>query len=160
MVVAEKGEELNNVVKLDLDTKSLKSLLSTTTLIRQIYEYIDRIEIYETRKGFHYYIYLNKRLPNWAILCIEVLLNTDKFKMFIDLRRLIRGFPCWNVLFKAKYRKKGNKVYWSREERTVRCIVLKKALIDRLDFLDKLIFRFPFLNKIFKRYDHGKDLPM
>jgi len=151
-----KGEDLNNEVLLDIDTKNLKENLRTISLIRRILDYIDKIEIYETRKGFHYYIYLNKKLPNWAILCIEVLLNTDRYKMFIDLRRLLNEFPYWNVLFKKKYAKG----VWSREKETLRCLILKKSLENRLDTLDKLIFRFPFLNKIFKRYDYGKDIQM
>jgi len=151
-----KGEELNNEVLLDIDSKNLKKNLKTISLIKVIRDYIENIEIYETGKGFHYYIYLNKDLPNWAILCLEVLLNTDRYKMFIDLRRLLNEFPYWNVLFKKKY----DRGKWSVEKRTVRSIILRKSLEKRLDFLDKLIFRFPFLNKIFKRYDHGKDLPM
>ena len=69
--------------------------------------YLESIDIYETNKGYHFYLKVKteRKLNNKDIVVLQLALGSDyKRELFNWLRvRRNQKFKRWNVLFKSKY---------------------------------------------------------
>jgi len=96
--------------------------------------YLKSIEIYETNKGYHFYLKVTteRKLNNKDIVVLQLALGSDYKRELFNWLRVRRGqkFKHWNVLFKCKY-ENGLKV--SEERKTESAIRLEK-LVSKLYF--------------------------
>lgn len=130
-VVVSKNETLNNpvenIIKLDIDSKKPRILQKVLWKINQLSDWFTGWIVLETNKGFHFYGAPYIQLSKEQIFCLELLLNTDEFKMAIDLKRLVKGYRFWNVLFQMKYKNET----FSYERKTLRAKILEEKIKER-----------------------------
>jgi hypothetical protein len=142
-------------IKLDWDTKNYGELKHLIWRARQLENTIKSFDVLETNKGFHVYAQLSRDVRNEIIFCLEVLLLTDGQKMAFDLKRLMRGYRFWNVLFKVKL--KGGKITRSEYtplsefvEEWFMADKFKRGIAHRLEF-EYLKLRYKIFKKLNKK---------
>ncbi len=93
---------------------------------------VEAVEVYETNKGFHIYVWINskKELDNKDIIILQLSLGSDYKREIFNLSRVwsFDNIAIWNVLFSRKY---DNGVLISKEEATNVAKSMTK-LINRL----------------------------
>jgi len=89
-----------------------------------------QIEIYETTKGYHFYLWSEGETPSpIQQVLIQLALGSDYRREIFNYKRVwSKKIPArWNLLFQSKYDEKGKRV--SREERTNNAIRLEEEIM-------------------------------
>jgi len=119
---------LLDIDKKDVNAKELAERMRFITMFTS-FEFV-KIDIYETRKGFHFYLWTDKPKPSAEDkVVIQLALGSDyRREIFNYLRIRITPLPKkWNVLFQSKYDKEGNKV--SEEVHNGRTVKLEEEIM-------------------------------
>ena len=101
-------------LKLDFDFKIYnlsefaKQFVDKLRFLERFYGiYFKSIEVYETNKGYHFYLKVTteRKLNNKDIVVLQLALGSDYKRELFNWLRVRRGqkFKHWNVLFKCKY---------------------------------------------------------
>ena len=89
-----------------------------------------QIEIYETTKGYHIYLWTEGTQPS-AIqkVLMQLALGSDYRREVFNYKRVCSKKipPRWNLLFVSKYNEEGKRV--SKEERTISAIGLEEEIV-------------------------------
>jgi len=106
------------VLKLDIDLKPpdkwIKEWEKTRKIILNSYNIkILRMASYETEKGIHYFIEIDRDLSAEETNMMQFLLGDDHTRVKINQWRLERGIEHWNKLFDRKI--------WRKEQETITC---------------------------------------
>lgn len=97
-------------------------------LLSRMGVYTESVEVYETNKGLHIYVYVYSKLEldNKDIIILQLILNSDYKRELFNFKRVKSGIKKgWNVLFKVKF-ENGKKV--SEEKSTPYSIRLTKLI--------------------------------
>jgi len=109
----------NPVIKLDLDSQeSLNEFINRIWIIKNLGLKVDSIVCYDTRHGYHIYLYLDNILTNFDMLIIESLLGSDFRKQLYNYLKMKNGTENWDILFEEKYvfNHLGHRICLSKEE--------------------------------------------
>lgn len=112
----------------DVDAEEIAKRLRFLTMFTS-FEFV-KIEVYETRKGFHLYFWTDKPKPSAKDkVVMQLALGSDyRREIFNYLRICMTPLPKkWNVLFQSKYDKEGNKV--SEEVHSGRTVKLEEEIM-------------------------------
>lgn len=97
-------EHKNPVIKLDLDSQeALNEFINRIWIIKNLGLKVNTVECYDTKHGYHLYLYLDNILTNFDILIIETLLGSDFKKQLYNYLKMKNGTENWDVLFEEKY---------------------------------------------------------
>ena len=98
------------ILKLDFDGMSLlevmKSFQRDRRLLRMMRTHkISKCEIklYKTRRGFHVYVNVFKKMSDHSVVFWQVVLGSDVEREIFNLQRILKRIPNWNVLFNTKW---------------------------------------------------------
>lgn len=95
-------------LKLDIDTHRGNPIRRVNFRYKWLaYYYPDllpaRFTVYRTKKGYHFYIRLSKRIYPMPTVFIQAVLGSDWLREIRNMRRIDDRFGDWNILFSAKY---------------------------------------------------------
>lgn len=115
------------VLMIDLDTKEEEEKMRILWALRMLSPYVafKEAKVYETRKGFHIYIYVDQELDPIETALIQQLLGSDRNRGVFNYIRIKRGFKKWQVLYKRKYAKFKDEVELSEERITHDAVALE-----------------------------------
>jgi len=118
------------VLMIDLDTKEEEEKMRILWALRMLSPYVafKEAKVYETRKGFHIYIYVDQELDPIETALIQQLLGSDRNRGVFNYIRIKRGFKKWQVLYKRKYAKFKDEVELSEERITHDAVALEIML--------------------------------
>lgn len=100
------GGVLNSkIIKLDFDMKDKSKFPKKIERVKKLLKYaskyfeykVQKIEVAETRHGFHVLIYLNRSLPLYVIVFLQLWLGSDRYRELYNMHRIYRKHPA-NVL--------------------------------------------------------------
>lgn len=89
-----------------------------------------QIEIYETTKGYHFYLWSEGDTPSAVQkVLIQLALGSDYRREIFNYKRVWSKKipPRWNLLFQSKYDHKGKRV--SKEEKTDNALRLEEEIM-------------------------------
>ena len=92
-------------IKIDLDTKDIPWMAfghRIAFIERHLELSISEVQVHDTNKGYHIYLYFEKEIPDMAIVAIQAILGSDWRRETYNARRVTNGTPAWNVLFIKK----------------------------------------------------------
>ena len=114
-------------------------MFQAKVVLRWLHEHnigFSKVSVYETNKGFHFYLDLEYSLHEWEILLIQALLGSDFKRETLNYFRVRNDERHWNVLFKEKRQFLTNKLLsWERE--SIKSKKIEKTLTEYLVFLKK-----------------------
>lgn len=116
------------VLMIDLDTKDDEEKMRILWALRMLSPYVafKEAKVYETRKGFHIYIYVDQELDPIETIALQQLLGSDRNRGVFNYIRVKRGFRKWQVLYKRKYAKfEDGELELSEERITPDAVVLE-----------------------------------
>jgi len=97
-------KQKNPIIKLDLDSENeLNEFLNRAWIIKYLGISVKDIEVYDTKHGYHIYIYTDNIFTNVDIIILQLLLGSDYRKEFYSYLKLKNGSSNFNVLFERKY---------------------------------------------------------
>ncbi|MCM8802828.1 MAG: hypothetical protein NC827_05930 [Candidatus Omnitrophica bacterium] len=106
------------VLKIDIDYKPnqywLNKWIKTRKFILERMKCkVLRTNIFETKRGFHAYFVIDKKLNDNQLNMLQFLLGDDATRVKINEWRIKRGIRRWNKLF--------SKILWRKKAKAVRC---------------------------------------
>jgi hypothetical protein len=115
------GKHTNKVsiLMIDYDSKNLNrflhKLISRYKKIKFFIGFsIENLKIYETKRGYHIELILNKVIYPYEIVFYQLLFNSDFTRECLNLRRIKLHIKNWNILYNGKYDKKKKKFYYRK----------------------------------------------
>jgi len=135
------GKSGNSILKIDLDSKSIN-----TFIVKFLTRYrkgkftfnfkIENIKIFETKKGYHIELYLNKRILSYEVIFFQLFFLSDYMRELFNARRLRfrrTSIDKWNILHEAKYNNKDKKFIWR-----IQCKILEQRIIKEMNIINDM----------------------
>jgi len=127
-------DTFTNKIKIDIDSKNRyfisdfkRKLFLFFNSCKEYYK-INSIEVYETNKGYHIILTLNKYISSLECNFIELFLNSDENRQLNNFIRFKKNSNCESVLFKNKFKTINKNIIITGENITENSKKLKKAI--------------------------------
>lgn len=93
-------------IKVDYDEKKIPfhRIRRIVPFLSKRWLRVVRVEVAETRKGYHLRIWLNRPIGPYTALGAQEILGDDPIRQVFNKRRVRKRRPGWNVLFNEKWR--------------------------------------------------------
>lgn len=97
------------VLRIDLDDKEEKTKRRFLWAIGLLSKYhkFEQVEVFETNRGFHIYLYLGERVDPVLAMLLQQLLGSDRDRELYNYIRYKKKHRRWQVLFHKKYYENG-----------------------------------------------------
>lgn len=96
-----------SMLMIDLDTKEEEEQKRILWALSMLSEWIPfkEAKVFETKKGFHVYIDVEKEMEPLEIMVLQQILGSDRNREMFNYIRYLQGFKRWQVLYKKKFAK-------------------------------------------------------
>ena len=136
-----KTKDNHSILKIDLDSKLFSRFMTKflTRYRKAKYAFdfkIQDIKVFETKKGYHIELYLDKRIFPYEVIFYQLFFCSDYMREILNLRRLRfrrTTIDQWNILHEAKYNKSDKKFIWRKQ-----CKILEQRILKEMNIINDM----------------------